>query len=726
MPTWPPDCADLAARLQRRVARLLLHHDPRTFRGRFREWYAHSAAPLLPALRAYDDFVRLLLLTDELLDELLPRIERQVSLQSVPLSRQEEPPLRGQIDWDASLERAWSEQPGQLPTRFATRQRSHSFATPENMLLVALLARCAAALAQARTAPLFADAPLSPAEQTDIAARAERLRRAAAASYLHDLADLAAERDPDDLAASVEQRLPPGGSPYRDLLDWWRRFGALHLPGTAAAQAAPVLENPQHLDALYHLWLALELLDLLTREGALDAAAVQPERLDLQVRWRGRDLRLCCAPHGCYIGRAEPLRVEHAGQTIWHEPPVLLHTAADPAAAADALLRLHGALRTAAADYGLLVVASAPPAPDPAPAADVRCFHLLPLESLDALHAHLHALLDQAAAWLPERPPILCQGALQDADTVNPGGMPARICARCGALLALCPRPHIGPEVVGLVCPQCDCLREPTRCHILGDEHSAALIPPFVRRVLSGPQLVSSAKQVRERVREHYRVDDESGAAEQARVALLQTMGELTESYVTWRQPDALMSQIEEKLRWAFGPLWDASQHPRGLPEDVRNMLISGEYVWNEFVQLGMKDWAACAVQYVRALERELRRRLYARCGNPSALRYYGRPMSPHQFTFGSVSRAYRKRHHAEPDPNWNTLLEYAASTSAADAAAFEALIGDIARLRRSRNQIAHATRIDRGIAGTARTAILGQPGEEGVLRRLAALLDPA
>jgi hypothetical protein len=237
---------------------------------------------------------------------------------------------------------------------------------------------------------------------------------------------------------------------------------------------------------------------------------------------------------------------------------------------------------------------------------------------------------------------------------------------------------------------------------------------------------VSSAKQVRERVREHYRVDDESGAAEQARVALLQTMGELTESYVTWRQPDALMSQIEEKLRWAFGPLWDASQHPRGLPEDVRNMLISGEYVWNEFVQLGMKDWAACAVQYVRALERELRRRLYARCGNPSALRYYGRPMSPHQFTFGSVSRAYRKRHHAEPDPNWNTLLEYAASTSAADAAAFEALIGDIARLRRSRNQIAHATRIDRGIAGTARTAILGQPGEEGVLRRLAALLDPA
>jgi len=356
----------------------------------------------------------------------------------------------------------------------------------------------------------------------------------------------------------------------------------------------------------------------------------------------------------------------------------------------------------------------------------VRCWHLLPLEPLDTLRAALRALLDQATDWLPERPPLACYGSLQDADTVNPDGMPARICARCGALLALCPRPHIGPEAVGMVCPQCDCLREPTRCHIIGHEHSAALIPPFVRRVLSGAQLVSSVKQVRERAGPRYRVDDESGAAEQVRVALLHTMGELTESYVAWRQPDTVMGQIEEKLRWAFGELWSANQHPRGLPEDVRNMLISGEYVWNEFLHLGMQDWAACAVQYVRALERELHRRLYAHCGNPSALRYYERPMTAHQFTFGSVSRAYRKRHHAEPDPNWHTLLEYAAHASGADAAAFEELIGDIARLRRSRNQIAHAARIDRGIAGTARTAILGQPGQEGVLRRLVALLDPA
>jgi hypothetical protein len=100
--------------------------------------------------------------------------------------------------------------------------------------------------------------------------------------------------------------------------------------------------------------------------------------------------------------------------------------------------------------------------------------------------------------------------------------------------------------------------------------------------------------------------------------------------------------------------------------------------------------------------------------------------MTPHQFTFGSVSRAYQKRHAADPDPNWHTLLTCAAGASGADTAAFEHLIGDIARLRRSRNQIAHSARIDRGIAGTARTAILGQPGQEGVLRRLVALLDPA
>jgi hypothetical protein len=303
--------------------------------------------------------------------------------------------------------------------------------------------------------------------------------------------------------------------------------------------------------------------------------------------------------------------------------------------------------------------------------------------------------------------------------------MPPQRSEQTGALLALCPKPHIGPGHVNLVDPQNDCLRNPRVCHILGQPHAAALVPPFVKRVLNKEQLAENIAQLRERLSRQIDPDDESEAAESARASLLRTIGELTESYVNLRQPDTLLAQIEEKLAWAFGELWRADQHQRGLPEDVRNMLISGEYVWNEFQQSKMKDWAACAVQYVRALERELHRRLYERCGSPSVLRYYDKAMIPHQFTFGSVSRAYRKRLDAEPDPNWQTLVTCAALPSGADPQAFEAIVGEIARLRTSRNKIAHSQRIDKALAGSARSAVLGQPNQPGVLRRFIAMLDP-
>ena len=44
-------------------------------------------------------------------------------------------------------------------------------------------------------------------------------------------------------------------------------------------------------------------------------------------------------------------------------------------------------------------------------------------------------------------------------------------------------------------------------------------------------------------------------------------------------------------------------------------MLISGEYVWTQFQRTTIEDWAACAVQYTRALEYELHRRFYDPCG---------------------------------------------------------------------------------------------------------------
>src|SRR6185295_18495932 len=96
----------LVAQLQRRIARLLLRHDRSTFRGRFREIYAQSALPQPELLQAYDRFTRLIALADELFDDILPRIRRQMSFHATRVHLEEEPPLRGQIDWNRSLQRA--------------------------------------------------------------------------------------------------------------------------------------------------------------------------------------------------------------------------------------------------------------------------------------------------------------------------------------------------------------------------------------------------------------------------------------------------------------------------------------------------------------------------------------------------------------------------------------------------------------------------------------------
>lgn len=145
---------DLIARLQRRIARLLWHHDRHTFRGRFSEMSARSALPQLAELQAYDHLVRLLALADDLLDDILPRIRRQLSFQATHADVDEAPPLRGQIDWGTTLERSWRERPDQPPLRFATHVRQRTFVTPENQLVVAILSDYATALGRARTGPV--------------------------------------------------------------------------------------------------------------------------------------------------------------------------------------------------------------------------------------------------------------------------------------------------------------------------------------------------------------------------------------------------------------------------------------------------------------------------------------------------------------------------------------------------------------------------------------------
>jgi hypothetical protein len=742
---------DLVARLQRRVARLLLRHDRRTFRGRFRELYAASALPQLPDLRAYDRYIRLIALADELFDDLLPRVRRQMSFAATRQTLDEESPLRGQIDWSASLRRGWNEQPDQAPTRFVTQLRQRTFGTPENLLVVAILQAYARQLSRASNSDLFVDAPLVASEQRELAQLIDRVRRELATIHFQEIARAADDLDVDDLIERVEPRLRSGTNPYRDLIDWWRRLNRLHLRRRTDDHATDVLHSDDQLGLLYQLWIALELVDLLAERRVLLDASIEVARLTFRFRWQERHFRLVYdrqpTPHQVWINapgerpdyfitRDEPLLVAYDGAEVWREPGVVLDAKCYLGSNAD---RATGPIKRMIADLdlidaakGILLLPNTINLDSPIhPQADrylgnaqrdmeVQLHQISPTDQIGALHDRLARALDQVARWLPERPAIACYGTLLDRDTINPHATPSPSCDRCGGRLALCPKPHIGPRRADQVCPRCDCLSNAHVCHIMSLGDAQTLVPPFVKRVLTREQLTEAINNLRAQLRRTIPPDDQSDEAEQARTNLINAIGELTDSYLKLKQPDT--TQIAEKLEWMFGAHWQHEQHPRGLPQQVRDMLISGEYVWADFKHSSVQDWAACAVQYVRAIERELHRRLYDRFGTPSPLVFKGSVMQPRNFTFGTVDYAYKNRNNG--DKNWNIWITRNVQPSGATAAQFEQVITPIAALRDIRNQIAHSEAIDQMVAEHVRNVTLGTPTQPGSLIQFVAMLD--
>src|SRR2546426_4999903 len=125
--------------LQRRILRLLLQHDEPLLRNQFRQFFVESTLPRLPLLQQYDRYVKLQILSNELLDDILPRIRRQLSLKTNHARLHEEAPTRGDIDWQHTLERSWMQAPGQPPLKFETRLRQRTLDTHENVLTVAIL-----------------------------------------------------------------------------------------------------------------------------------------------------------------------------------------------------------------------------------------------------------------------------------------------------------------------------------------------------------------------------------------------------------------------------------------------------------------------------------------------------------------------------------------------------------------------------------------------------------
>ena len=361
--------------LHRRVMRLLLLHDRRLFRGQFHTFYAQSSLPQIPLLQQYDRYIRLLSLSDELLDDIVPRIRRQLSLQTTQLHLQEEAPTHGDIDWQRTMQRNLNETPGLVPLRFDTRLRERSMALPENILTVSILL----AFRRELQAALFEgmdDEALTEQERQVLVGADERAERELAAPYARSLLNEAQHSDIETLSEYVLRLLRPGSSPYRDLIAWWHHFTHLRIGRTFDEKARSLASkrNNEKTDAwLYELWLALEIVHLLNDARAISSTGINvaTDTLQFTFTWNSRRLRFIYnrqsdlsagtafgwrdAPTSrpdYTIEREQPLKVSHNGTVIWREPPVILDakyylSGSDPT-------RTHGPIKKLLGDMQLL------------------------------------------------------------------------------------------------------------------------------------------------------------------------------------------------------------------------------------------------------------------------------------------------------------------------------------------------------------------------------------
>jgi len=743
--------------LQRRVMRLLLLHDRRLFHGQFRTFFAESALPKVPLLQLYDRYIKLVSLSDELLDDILPRIRRQLSLQTSRLHLQEEAPTHGDIDWLRTMQRNLNEAPGLTPLRFDTRLRERSMATPENILVVAILLALRREL-QAALVEGLADEALTEQERQALVGADERAERELAAPYARSLLIEAASTDIETLTEHVTKRLRPGVSPYRDLIAWWQHFTNLRIGRTIDEKVISLASkrDDEKTDAwLYELWIVLEVVHVLNDAKAISSTDINiaSDTLQFTFTWNSRRFRFIYnrqsdlsvgmafgwrnAPTSrpdYTIEREQPLKISHNGTLIWREPSVILDakyylSGSDPA-------RTHGPIKKMLGDMELWGTQRAglffPRLPDPPPGTQItrdichenwsyhrdmredthiHLYKLAPTMPLETVQARLRDVLEYTSENLPERPEPTCQGIWLDPDSINASRK------QLPPTTILCPKPHIGAGVFDLVDVEKQCLKDPRLCHVIGQP----IVAPFVVRITTHDELSQQTNGMRLRNNARLRQAEQTGDEEQAeplRQQIFYGIGRAVEQYVKLR---GNTDQIEEQFEhWVFGDYWQ--RHPRCLAPETRHILLSGEYVWHEYTQTGLDDWAAPAIQYCRALERELKRRLYT----PHQTAY---KFKEHQWTFGRPIHLYQNRLTGKGDDqhHWS-LIQSLVAQSGSDLQQFEGLMQRICdgQIGDHRNELAHGKPVDKQQAQALREAILGKRNQPGILYCLAELVQPA
>ena len=132
-----------------------------------------------------------------------------------------------------------------------------------------------------------------------------------------------------------------------------------------------------------------------------------------------------------------------------------------------------------------------------------------------------------------------------------------------------------------------------------------------------------------------------------------------------------------------------------------------------------MPDWAAPAIQFCRALEYELRRRLYEPQANCYELPKVG-------FTLGTIPFAYSNRkHNSTAWMNWN-LFGSLITRSKSSMEEFEYFLNRMldSRIYQQRNELAHGEPITKEAASAIRDCVIGDSDQPGILCWLAKQVD--
>lgn len=717
--------------MQARLVALLLRFDEDGFARAYGQ--REDGAPAQAAyLRPYRDLAALSLLRDELFDDLLPRIVRRLSFAAPRHLLIEEPPPCGRIAWERTLEAGWRTLPGEVPLLLHTRQRRRDFATPANLLTVAVLLEYQAALRQVLwNDQLVAQSDMLRHPLNSIVEQCERELAFPQFAGLRSQAETMLETGAiEELISQVrETALPGGNSAYADLIAWRERL--LNLPLLQREPTVPTASlgaDPSRDNYLYQLWIFYELAALLADQGALLQLEPRPGIMALRFRWADTTYELRhdqAVPQPPAAWQAEPaqrsavpgvrpdfylwrldppmVQLTHQGQLVWREPGLIwdakyyreherLTAPSSPVKRMIADLSLlgerHGTLLFAMLDANATGLDEStsryqlrpgprdqPLIPDLHVGIEPLCPQLDPALSRPILLKLLTAAHQQLAT--PRQP--RCQGVFLDPLSLAEQGV---LLGRDGGPLPhddllVCPKPHLGPWRVDLVSRSQHCCRDGHLCHIIG---LPGATPPL-RPPRSARELLSELERL-----------FAPGELDQLDELLLeQTLNQiegLTRRFaeVTGALQD--LGRYEAKL----GDIGlDRTLHLLGPHE--RESLALAIYLRDQLDEVQASDYSAAIIHVARVLERELQRRLLAIPGLSASDFPHGKP------TLGSLGGVYRKNPAlwalitAHLEQIWEGQLD---PDDPSFVVQIEQLIPEIEILVRARNQAAHTTPIAR------------------------------